>query len=308
MISRFLLMGALLAPAFLFGADSEPHMKTKLCNPAETSCTDVTNSSAHVNLRDSAGTETGITSNPLITTVTLSYAPELLAGRLYATSAVINAASSGVDNPLMLFRNPLDSGKNYFVYKIVVGISVANVAGVFKLFGQPTLNNTVTNITNITQTSLSTTVTVTTSTNHNATVGATATIDGTVNFNGAWTVASVTSATIYTFTKSAVLITTTETTGTSTVNSSLGTGIGEYPLKRVASPTAATGLASTTPTVSSNGEQLIVVSQGQNSASPLLMDEAQLSLEPGQNILVTGDPSSNNRATSVSIIWSEVAQ
>lgn len=259
-------------------------------------------------LVDSNGVDFGTTTNPFINTTTLSFAPELLNGRLFSASAALNASNSGADNPLMLFRNPVASGKTYFIFKVLTSISIANVAGVFKVFGSPVLSSTVANITNITQNGLSTTVTVTTSTNHNATVGATATIAGTVNFNGAWTVASVTSATVYTFTKSAPLFTTTETTGTSTVPSSLGTAISAYALKRVASPAAATGLATSLPTVSSNGNQLIVVSQGQNSAMPPLVDSAQLSLEPGQNMLITADPSSNNRAVSVTIIWSEVPQ
>lgn len=300
---------AALAATSLMSADNEPHMKTKLCNPAETSCTFVTNNSAHVNLRDAAGVETGTVSNPLTTTVTLSFAPELLNGRLFGAAALLNAATGGGDNPLVLIRNPLSSGKNYFIFKTICGVNVTNVLSTFKVFGSPVFNNTVANISTINQPGLDTTVTVTTATNHNATVGATATIAGTVNFNGSWTVTGVTSPTIYTFTKTpAPLITVNETVGTSTVPSSLGTTLNAYSFKRVASPMTATALVTTLPTTSSNGQQLIAMAQGQNSTQTTLIDQAQISLEPGENLLITGAPSSNNREVSVSLIWSEVDQ
>lgn len=257
---------------------------------------------------DSGGTESGTSTNPFTVAVALSYAPDLFAGRLFGASTEVNAAVSGSDNPQVLLRNPLNSGKNYFIYKVNTGCNVTNITAVFKVFGNPTLSSTVANISNITQGGLSTTVTVTTVTSHSATVGATAVIAGTTNFNGSWTVVSVTSATVYTFTRTpAPLFPIVETTGTSTVASSLGTVLNGYALKRVASPTAATALLTTIPTVSSNGQQLLNLSQGQNSTSPPLIDAAQISLEPGQTLLITARPASNNREMSISLIWSEVA-
>lgn len=259
-------------------------------------------------LYDSSGTEVGTTSNPLVNTATLSFAPELLAGRLFSTSIEANAATSGSDNPLVLFRNPVSSGKNFFIFKIIVGISTSNVAATFKVFGNPTMTNTVATITTITQTGLSTTVTVTTSGANGATVGATVVITGTTNFNGTYTVASVTSSTIYTFTRTAPLFTQTNNAGTSTMNSSLGTVMSIFPLKRVASPLTSVALANSLPTLPANGDQLIAIAQGQNTTPPLLVDSAQMSLEPGQTLIITGNPNSNNRSTTVTIIWSEVTQ
>lgn len=236
----------------------------------------------------------------------LSVSTELLNGQLFSTSIQAAAATASADNPIMLLRNPIGSGKIIYIKKIICGIEVVNIPVTFKIFGQPVLTNTATTITNITQASLSTTVTVTTSTPNGATVGATTVISGTTNFNGTYTVASVTSSTIYTFTNTAPLLTTTNTSGTSTINSSLGTNLSEFPLKRVAAPTAAVAEATYLPTVSSNGDQLITIANGQNAAAVNIIDSTQISLEPGQNLLVAANPSSNNRSVTVTIIWAEV--
>lgn len=232
----------------------------------------------------------------------------LLAGTLFGAATVANATSSGANNPLLLLRNPLNSGNIYYIQRVTGGTSVANVAMVFRGYADPVFNNTVANISTISQIGLSTTVTVTTSTNHNATVGATATIAGTVNFNGNWTVVSVLSATQYTFTKSAVLITTTENTGTSTVPSSLGTTVSAFSMKRASSMATATGLVTSLPTVSSSGSLLQSIVTGQNSNSDRIIEGTSVSLDPGTSLLITGDPSSNNRNCEISIVWSEVSQ
>jgi len=57
---------ALAIAGVAFAVDSEPHMKVKVCNPAETFCANVNaNLGLHSNLRDSAGAEIGIKPNPL---------------------------------------------------------------------------------------------------------------------------------------------------------------------------------------------------------------------------------------------------
>lgn len=259
-------------------------------------------------LYDSNGTEAGTSSNPINTAATLSFAPELLNGRLFTTSIEVNAAAAGSDNALVLFRNPLNSAKNIFIYKVIVGISTANVAATFKIFGQPTLTTTTATITTIVQGALSTVITVTTSGAHGATVGAQATISGTTNFNGTYTVASVTSSTVYTINTTISILGASNSGGTSVVASSLGTLMSIFPLKRVASPVASIALANQLPTLSSNGSQLITIAQGQNTTPPLLVDSAQISLEPGQNLVISGNPNSNNRSTTVTLIWSEVPQ
>lgn len=69
MLKRLLLFSLVFVGAnSLLATDSEPVMKTKLCNPAETNCTNVTSGlAAHVNLRDNAGTEFGTATNPIYT-------------------------------------------------------------------------------------------------------------------------------------------------------------------------------------------------------------------------------------------------
>lgn len=55
------------------GADVETHSKVKVCNPAETFCTNVTaNLGLHVNLRDAAGSEFGTVGNPIFTSGSIS--------------------------------------------------------------------------------------------------------------------------------------------------------------------------------------------------------------------------------------------
>ncbi len=254
----------------------------------------------------SGGTEAGTSSNPFIVSTGLDSISELQSGKLFGAAASISISTSSTDNPILLFRNPLVSGKTCTLRKITAGISIVNVECIFKIFGSPTLSTTVTNITTISQPGLSTTVTVTTSAPNNATIGATITVAGTTNFNGAWTVLSVTSATVFTFTKTpAPLITTTENTGTVTVESSLGTTLSPFPLKRVTSPVGSIALLTTTPTVPADGSLLFIMSQGQNNSPGIIIDSPQLSLAPGQDMLITGNTSSNNRNSTLSLIWSE---
>lgn len=231
---------------------------------------------------------------------------QLANGQLFTASTQVIAATGSADNPLVLFRNPNSNIKTMFIKKILLNVEVINIIVTYKIFGNPTLTNTVSTITNITQPGLGTTVTVTTSTANGATVGATVVITGTTNFNGTYTVASVTSSTIYTFTKSAPLLTTTNTSGTSTMSSSLGTVLTSYPLKRVASPTLSTAILTTSPTVPSNGDQLIVAGNGQNAGAISIIDSEMISLEPGQNLIIAANPASNNRSVTVTIIWSEI--
>lgn len=232
----------------------------------------------------------------------------LISGQLFSVSVEANAAAADVDNPIILLRNPLNSGKNVFVKRVISGVTVTNVSAVHKVFGSPTLTTTQVVISTIVQNASSTTVTVTTATPHGATVGATTTIAGTTNFNESHTVVSVTSTTVYTFTRAVTLVLLSENTGTSTMTTSLGTALSEYPMKRAVSPTAALALATSLPTVTSNGEALAMAAQGQNSTGMTILQSDEMSLEPGQNLLVTTKPASNNRAIAVTIIWMEIPQ
>lgn len=266
------------------------------------------------------GTVIGNTGNRMLADVIVSSAPTFNVvaqdsaqyycdnNQLYSLGLNLNMANASTDNPLVLFRNPLNSTKQLFIWRIQCGLPTTNVAAEFKLFSNPTLSTTVATITNITQQSLSTTVTVTTATPHNATVGATATIAGTVNFNGSYTVTAVTSSTIYTFTKTpAPLLTITELTGTSTSQSSLGTDQTVYPRNVGNSQPASSALLNTLPTVSNNGSPLSFLNVGQNTTSVVFVDDLSICLQPGNSCLLTGSPTSNNRSASMTFTWAEVS-
>lgn len=227
-------------------------------------------------------------------------------GQVFSTVAQVVAATSGQDNPLLFLRNPLSSGKTILLKKVLLNVETPNINVTYKIFAQPVLNTTISTITNITQPALSSAITVTTATPHGATTGAELTISGTTNFNGTYSVISVTSTTIYALTGTIHLTTITNTSGTSTVTSSVGTNKVINPLKRVTSPMPSIALATTLPTVTSNGTPLVIAGSGQNNPPLNVIDDDLISLAAGQNILITADPDSNNRSIAITIIWAEV--
>ncbi len=90
----------------------------------------------HVNLRDVTGAALGTGTNPLVTSSTQGF---LTGNVVYSAQADINQATAGIDNPLLLFRNPTGSGKTLFILEVRVGNTVANVSSEFKLFSMPTI-------------------------------------------------------------------------------------------------------------------------------------------------------------------------
>jgi hypothetical protein len=61
------------------------------------------------------------------------------AGKVYTITAQVNMASSAIDNPLVLIKNPVASGKKIYLYKIIVACDIANVTAIFKYFYDPTI-------------------------------------------------------------------------------------------------------------------------------------------------------------------------
>ena len=144
----------------------------------------------------------------------------------YRAALISNAASAGSKNPIFLIRNPIASGKVFYIRSIKVGISVTNVTVDFSLFSNPTI-----------------------------------------------------------------------TTNGTTVNSfEANIGYGQ--------PTAK-ALCSSLPTISANGNLLAVTSIGQNTAGSELIFEFGIAIQPGNSILMTADPSSNNRSVSFAVTWKE---
>lgn len=130
----------LLWADYSIGADSEQYMKVKLCNSAETNCTQVSSSNAHVNLRNDSGDETGINNNGLFIQTVLSSATEVRNSRLFSTAVSVNAATAGSDNGLLYLRNPSGSGITMYVHRIVMATAIANVAVIGRIFSNPTIS------------------------------------------------------------------------------------------------------------------------------------------------------------------------
>lgn len=64
-------------------------------------------------------------------------------------------------------------------------------------------------------------------------------------------------------------------------------------------------LATTLPTVTTRGDLLTVGNVGQNSNSIDLNEDFAIKVAPGNSILITGNPTSNNRNAAVTIVWQE---
>ena len=75
----------------------------------------------------------------------------------------------------------------------------------------------------------------------------------------------------------------------------------------VGSGVASVMTAFQTPTISALGSPVSQVEQGQNANSVIFADDFTLKLRPGTDLLLTGDPSSNNRESLITAIWREAA-
>lgn len=59
----------------------------------------------------------------------------------YSIAVSANMVSAGTDNPLILFRNPANSGKTIIITDIYAGTQVSNVSATFKVFSTPTITS-----------------------------------------------------------------------------------------------------------------------------------------------------------------------
>lgn len=145
--------------------------------------------------------------------------------KLFGYGTNVNTASAGTDNPLILLKNPSDSGKNLILYSVVLGISIENNYGVYKIF-----------------------------------------IDPTISSNG-----------------------TSETILNKNIGSSVASVMELYQI----------------PTIIANGILNSSYVYGANSNSVIINANFSLLLQPGHNLLITGDPKSNNRTSQITLTWVE---
>ena len=81
-----------------------------------------------------------------------------------------------------------------------------------------------------------------------------------------------------------------------------GTSLGVFSRSFAGTPVA---LATTTPTISANGNRVVVYGTGQNTAPPNVIEPYSIKIPAGSAILITGDPSSNNRPADIFLSWAE---
>lgn len=89
---------------------------------------------------------------------------------------------------------------------------------------------------------------------------------------------------------------------TITTNGTLQTSVGRFLGN---SAPAAIGLGYTLPTISNRGTNFDSIMNGQNTSSSNLV-EKDLAMNPGQFILLTGQPNSNNREAIITMTWVEL--
>jgi hypothetical protein len=63
---------------------------------------------------------------------------DLINGRLFSTAVSVNAATGSSDNAILLFKNPVGSGKTIYIQKLTAGTDVTNVSVTIKVFANPT--------------------------------------------------------------------------------------------------------------------------------------------------------------------------
>lgn len=61
------------------------------------------------------------------------------AGKVFSAVATANMASANADNPLLLLRNPIGSGKKLYIFQINAGIATKNEYATFRIFISPTV-------------------------------------------------------------------------------------------------------------------------------------------------------------------------
>lgn len=86
-----------------------------------------------------------------------------------------------------------------------------------------------------------------------------------------------------------------------------GVGLTERSLNIGATVPAVVATAFSLPTLSVLGGDLMNLQIGQNSNSGILTENYEITIEPNNSILITGNPSSNGREAVITVIWAEVA-
>lgn len=148
---------------------------------------------------------------------------------VYCSAHLVNAASSALHNPVILFRNPSGSGKNIYFLQASGNSTISNERTLFRVFEGPTVTGPGSAIT--------------------------------------------------------------------TRNRRLGGGAG-----------AAVALVNEFPTISATGYNISNIQTGENTNSQDFVDMQQLCLLPGQTILITAQPKSNNRVQAITLVWAEVPE
>lgn len=59
------------------------------------------------------------------------------------------------------------------------------------------------------------------------------------------------------------------------------------------------------PTVSANGELLTALNVGQNNNSIDMNEEFAIKINPGNTLMITANPSTNNREVTITVVWQE---
>lgn len=72
----------------------------------------------------------------------------------------------------------------------------------------------------------------------------------------------------------------------------------------IGSATASVSQCFSLPTLSSNGTKIMDFTVGQNSSAPEI--NPLLNLQANQNLVITANPGSNNRAVQITVVWAEV--
>jgi hypothetical protein len=73
----------------------------------------------------------------------------VVAGKVFSAVASVNMASSGADNPLVLLRNPIGSGKKLYLFDITAGTTTKNEYAVYRVYAMPTITTVGTTLTPI---------------------------------------------------------------------------------------------------------------------------------------------------------------
>lgn len=91
-------------------------------------------------LKDPDGVPIGTPTNPMHVTNTVGVVPQTGDYPTFSVGQEINMASSSVENPLLLIRNPSGSGKLIVVWQVYLGVNVTNTAGLFRITSNPTVS------------------------------------------------------------------------------------------------------------------------------------------------------------------------